>query len=146
MHSTGIIDPQTGLATSVAAPGWTSVFSDELIKRAAKRRDVVAITAAMPGPTGLSAFRKRFPDRFFDVGIAEQHAMTSAAGLAMGGMHPVVAIYSTFLNRAFDHHGARPCRRHRPRRRQPQRHVGHVHPRHRPGDAGGRPARCHPAA
>ena len=102
MHSTGIIDPQTGLATSVAAPGWTSVFSDELIKRAAKRRDIVAITAAMPGPTGLSAFRKRFPDRFFDVGIAEQHAMTSAAGLAMGGMHPVVAIYSTFLNRAFD--------------------------------------------
>lgn len=102
MHSTGIIDPQTGLATSVAAPGWTSVFSDELIKRAAKRRDVVAITAAMPGPTGLSAFRTRFPDRFFDVGIAEQHAMTSAAGLAMGGMHPVVAIYSTFLNRAFD--------------------------------------------
>jgi 1-deoxy-D-xylulose-5-phosphate synthase len=102
MHSTGIIDPQTGLATSVAAPGWTSVFSDELIKRAAKRRDVVAITAAMPGPTGLSAFRKRYPDRFFDVGIAEQHAMTSAAGLAMGGLHPVVAIYSTFLNRAFD--------------------------------------------
>jgi 1-deoxy-D-xylulose-5-phosphate synthase len=102
MHSTGIIDPQTGLATSVAAPGWTSVFSDELIKRAASRRDIVAITAAMPGPTGLSAFRKRFPDRFFDVGIAEQHAMTSAAGLAMGGMHPVVAIYSTFLNRAFD--------------------------------------------
>ncbi|MBJ7341355.1 1-deoxy-D-xylulose-5-phosphate synthase [Mycolicibacterium sp.] len=102
MHSTGIIDPQTGLATSVAAPGWTSVFSDELIKRAAKRRDIVAITAAMPGPTGLSAFRNRFPDRFFDVGIAEQHAMTSAAGLAMGGMHPVVAIYSTFLNRAFD--------------------------------------------
>lgn len=102
MHSTGIIDPTTGLATSVAAPGWTSVFSDELIRRAAKRRDVVAITAAMPGPTGLSAFRERFPDRFFDVGIAEQHAVTSAAGLAMGGMHPVVAIYSTFLNRAFD--------------------------------------------
>jgi 1-deoxy-D-xylulose-5-phosphate synthase len=102
MHSTGVIDPDTGLATSVAAPGWTSVFSDELIKRAKKRRDVVAITAAMPGPTGLSAFRDRYPDRFFDVGIAEQHAMTSAAGLAMGGMHPVVAIYSTFLNRAFD--------------------------------------------
>jgi 1-deoxy-D-xylulose-5-phosphate synthase len=102
MHSTGVIDPHTGLSTSVAAPGWTSVFSDELIKRAAKRRDIVAITAAMPGPTGLSAFRQRFPDRFFDVGIAEQHAMTSAAGLAMGGMHPVVAIYSTFLNRAFD--------------------------------------------
>ncbi|HET7741252.1 MAG TPA: 1-deoxy-D-xylulose-5-phosphate synthase [Mycobacterium sp.] len=102
MHATGVIDPYTGLSTSVAAPGWTSVFSDELIKRASKRRDIVAITAAMPGPTGLSAFRDRFPDRFFDVGIAEQHAMTSAAGLAMGGMHPVVAIYSTFINRAFD--------------------------------------------
>ncbi|MET4431547.1 1-deoxy-D-xylulose-5-phosphate synthase [Mycolicibacterium sp. 624] len=102
MHATGVIDPYTGLSASVAAPGWTSVFSDELIKRASKRRDIVAITAAMPGPTGLSAFRDRFPDRFFDVGIAEQHAMTSAAGLAMGGMHPVVAIYSTFINRAFD--------------------------------------------
>jgi 1-deoxy-D-xylulose-5-phosphate synthase len=102
MHATGVIDPQTGMPTSVAGPGWTSVFSDELIRLARKRRDVVAITAAMPGPTGLSAFRERYPDRFFDVGIAEQHAMTSAAGLAMGGMHPVVAIYSTFLNRAFD--------------------------------------------
>lgn len=102
MHSTGIIDPHTGLPTSVAGPGWTSVFSEELISLARKRRDVVAITAAMPGPTGLSAFRERYPDRFFDVGIAEQHAVTSAAGLAMGGMHPVVAIYSTFLNRAFD--------------------------------------------
>ena len=102
MHATGIIDPQTGQPTSIAGPGWTSVFSEELIRRAQKRRDIVAITAAMPGPTGLSAFRQRYPDRFFDVGIAEQHAMTSAAGLAMGGMHPVVAIYSTFLNRAFD--------------------------------------------
>jgi 1-deoxy-D-xylulose-5-phosphate synthase len=102
MHACGVIDPETGLPTKVSAPGWTSVFSDELIKIGAKRRDVVAITAAMPGPTGLSAFRDRFPDRFFDVGIAEQHAMTSAAGLAMGGLHPVVAIYSTFLNRAFD--------------------------------------------
>lgn len=102
MHSTGVIDPQTGLPVSVAGPGWTSVFSDELIRLARKRRDVVAITAAMPGPTGLSAFRERYPNRFFDVGIAEQHAVTSAAGLAMGGMHPVVAIYSTFLNRAFD--------------------------------------------
>jgi 1-deoxy-D-xylulose-5-phosphate synthase len=102
MHSTGVIDPLTGLSASVAAPGWTSVFSEELIKIAKKRRDIVAITAAMPGPTGLSAFRQCYPDRFFDVGIAEQHAMTSAAGLAMGGMHPVVAIYSTFLNRAFD--------------------------------------------
>jgi 1-deoxy-D-xylulose-5-phosphate synthase len=102
MHSCGVIDPETGLATSVPGPGWTSAFSDALIGYAARRRDVVAITAAMPGPTGLSNFRQRFPDRFFDVGIAEQHAMTSAAGLAMGGMHPVVAIYSTFLNRAFD--------------------------------------------
>ncbi|OBG22959.1 1-deoxy-D-xylulose-5-phosphate synthase [Mycolicibacterium celeriflavum] len=102
MHSCGVIDPETGLATSVPGPGWTSTFSEALIGYAARRRDVVAITAAMPGPTGLSAFRQRFPDRFFDVGIAEQHAMTSAAGLAMGGLHPVVAIYSTFLNRAFD--------------------------------------------
>jgi 1-deoxy-D-xylulose-5-phosphate synthase len=102
MHSCGVIDPDTGLATKSAAPGWTSVFSESLISYAAKRRDIVAITAAMPGPTGLSAFGERFPDRLFDVGIAEQHAMTSAAGLAMGGLHPVVAIYSTFLNRAFD--------------------------------------------
>ena len=102
MHACGVIDPETGLATSIPGPGWTSTFSDTLIRLAAKRRDVVAITAAMPGPTGLSAFRQRYPDRFFDVGIAEQHAMTSAAGLAMGGMHPVVAVYSTFLNRAFD--------------------------------------------
>lgn len=102
MHACGVIDPETGLATSIPGPGWTSTFSDTLIRLASKRRDVVAITAAMPGPTGLSAFRQHFPDRFFDVGIAEQHAMTSAAGLAMGGMHPVVAVYSTFLNRAFD--------------------------------------------
>lgn len=102
MHACGVIDPQTGLATSVPGPGWTSTFSEALVRLAAKRRDVVAITAAMPGPTGLSAFRDRFPDRFFDVGIAEQHAVTSAAGLAMGGLHPVVAVYSTFLNRAFD--------------------------------------------
>ena len=102
MHACGVIDPLTGLATTESGPGWTSVFSDALIDAAGKRRDIVAITAAMPGPTGLSAFGERFPDRLFDVGIAEQHAMTSAAGLAMGGMHPVVAIYSTFLNRAFD--------------------------------------------
>ncbi len=102
MHACGVIDPETGLARSVPGPGWTATFSDTLIQIAAERRDVVAITAAMPGPTGLNAFRAKYPDRFFDVGIAEQHAMTSAAGLAMGGMHPVVAIYSTFLNRAFD--------------------------------------------
>jgi len=102
MHACGIIDPETGLATKIAAPGWTSVFSDALIAYAGARRDIVAITAAMPGPTGLAAFGERYPDRLFDVGIAEQHAVTSAAGMAMGGMHPVVAIYSTFLNRAFD--------------------------------------------
>jgi 1-deoxy-D-xylulose-5-phosphate synthase len=102
MHSTVPIDPATGQVTKVAGPGWTRVFSDALIECAKKRRDIVAITAAMPGPTGLTAFGQQFPDRLFDVGIAEQHAMTSAAGLAMGGMHPVVAIYSTFLNRAFD--------------------------------------------
>ncbi|HVQ98191.1 MAG TPA: transketolase C-terminal domain-containing protein, partial [Mycobacterium sp.] len=102
MHSCGVIDPVTGAAASVPGPGWTAAFSEALIGYGAKRRDVVAITAAMPGPTGLTAFGQRFPDRLFDVGIAEQHAMTSAAGLAMGGLHPVVAIYSTFLNRAFD--------------------------------------------
>ena len=102
MHSCGVIDPQTGLATNIPGPSWTATFSESLIEQATKRRDIVAITAAMPGPTGLSAFGERFPDRLFDVGIAEQHAMTSAAGLAMGGIHPVVAIYSTFLNRAFD--------------------------------------------
>jgi 1-deoxy-D-xylulose-5-phosphate synthase len=102
MHSCGVIDPATGQATKIPGPGWTTTFSDALIEYAKRRRDVVAITAAMPGPTGLTPFGQRFPDRLFDVGIAEQHAMTSAAGLAMGGMHPVVAIYSTFLNRAFD--------------------------------------------
>ena len=102
MHSCGVIDPATGLATKVPGPSWTATFSESLIDYATTRRDIVAITAAMPGPTGLTAFGQRFPDRLFDVGIAEQHAMTSAAGLAMGGLHPVVAIYSTFLNRAFD--------------------------------------------
>ncbi|MGU3583424.1 1-deoxy-D-xylulose-5-phosphate synthase [Rhodococcus sp. C26F] len=102
MHATGVMDPRTGRAKSASAPDWTSVFSDELIALGEKRKDVVAITAAMPGPTGLAEFGERFPERTFDVGIAEQHAVTSAAGLALGGMHPVVAVYSTFLNRAFD--------------------------------------------
>src|ERR1700744_2629263 len=102
MHSTGPLDPATGQATKIAGPGWTATFSDALIAYGGMRRDIVGITAAMPGPTGLTPFGQRFPDRLFDVGIAEQHALTSAAGLAMGGMHPVVAIYSTFLNRAFD--------------------------------------------
>ncbi|MEE2032427.1 1-deoxy-D-xylulose-5-phosphate synthase [Rhodococcus chondri] len=103
MHATGVMDPLTGRATSASSvPDWTSVFSTELIEQAETRSDVVAITAAMAGPTGLAAFGERFPDRTFDVGIAEQHAVTSAAGLALGGLHPVVAVYSTFLNRAFD--------------------------------------------
>jgi 1-deoxy-D-xylulose-5-phosphate synthase len=103
MHACGSIDPRTGIPKSATdAAQWTDVFAKELLHWGSRRDDVVAITAAMPGPTGLAAFGKRFPDRLFDVGIAEQHAVTSAAGLALGGMHPVVAIYSTFLNRAFD--------------------------------------------
>ncbi|WPF65221.1 MULTISPECIES: 1-deoxy-D-xylulose-5-phosphate synthase [unclassified Corynebacterium] len=103
MHSTGVIDPATGRAVGAAkGPSWTSVFSRELLKAGAQREDIVAITAAMAGPTGLAPFGERYPERFFDVGIAEQHALTSAAGLALGGLHPVVALYSTFLNRAFD--------------------------------------------
>ncbi|MFC9837297.1 1-deoxy-D-xylulose-5-phosphate synthase [Rhodococcus sp. NPDC127530] len=102
MHSTGVIDPITGRSTGSASADWTSVFSAELIDLASHRQDIVAITAAMAGPTGLAAFGEKYPDRMFDVGIAEQHAVTSAAGLALGGLHPVVAVYSTFLNRAFD--------------------------------------------
>ena len=82
--------------------GWTDVFAEELVEIGHRRPDVVAITAAMLHPTGLAPFAQEFPDRIFDVGIAEQHAVTSAAGLAMGGMHPVVGLYATFLNRAFD--------------------------------------------
>lgn len=102
MHSTGVIDPVTGKSAGSASADWTSVFSAELIDQASHRQDIVAITAAMAGPTGLAAFGEKYPDRMFDVGIAEQHAVTSAAGLALGGLHPVVAVYSTFLNRAFD--------------------------------------------
>ena len=101
-HAVGIVSPETGVPVSKNAPNWTSVFSDEICEIGAKRKDVVAITAAMLGPTGLDKFAERFPKRAFDVGIAEQHATTSAAGLAFTGLHPVVAIYSTFLNRAFD--------------------------------------------
>ena len=95
------------LAAALTAAGppkrpWTQIFGDELAAIGARRGDVVAITAAMLHPTGLTQFASAFPDRVFDVGIAEQHAVTSAAGMAMGGLHPVVAIYSTFLNRAFD--------------------------------------------
>jgi 1-deoxy-D-xylulose-5-phosphate synthase len=101
-HGVGVIDPETGQPIAKSGTSWTSVFSDELCRIGGANPSVVAITAAMPGPTGLSAFGDRFPDRFFDVGIAEQHAATSAAGLAFAGMHPVVAVYATFLNRAFD--------------------------------------------
>ena len=94
--------PTPGKRSAVPARTWSEVFGGELAAIGARRPDVVAITAAMLHPTGLAEFARAFPDRVFDVGIAEQHAMTSAAGLAMGGMHPVVAIYSTFLNRAFD--------------------------------------------
>jgi 1-deoxy-D-xylulose-5-phosphate synthase len=102
MHGPGAFDPMTGQPLSSGGRRWTGVFGDELVEIAAGRDDVVAITAAMCEPTGLKRFADRFPQRFYDVGIAEQHAMTSAAGLASGGMHPVVAIYATFLNRAFD--------------------------------------------
>lgn len=102
MHGIGQINPDTGKPLTVSKPGWTKVFSDELIKIGYQRPDVVAITAAMAGPTGIADFGEVFPSRTFDVGIAEQHAVASAAGLAMGGLHPVVAVYSTFLNRAFD--------------------------------------------
>ncbi|MDP9433245.1 MAG: 1-deoxy-D-xylulose-5-phosphate synthase [Actinomycetota bacterium] len=101
-HSVTIIDPVSGKPVAVAETGWTSVFADEMLHIGAERPDVVAVTAAMLQPVGLDAFARRWPERVFDVGIAEQHAVTSAAGLALGGLHPVVAIYSTFLNRAFD--------------------------------------------
>ncbi|MEI6307148.1 MAG: 1-deoxy-D-xylulose-5-phosphate synthase [Actinomycetes bacterium] len=101
-HAIGVIDAETGQPLSKAGVSWTSVFSDELVKIGSERKDVVAITAAMMGPTGLDKFEKAFPDRTFDVGIAEQHATTAAAGMAFAGLHPVIAVYSTFLNRAFD--------------------------------------------
>jgi len=102
MHQTRGFDPATGKAEPATGRRWTAAFSDEMLHIGAERDDVVAVTAAMCEPTGLGAFSRKFPDRFYDVGIAEQHAVTSAAGLATGGLHPVVAIYATFLNRAFD--------------------------------------------
>jgi 1-deoxy-D-xylulose-5-phosphate synthase len=101
-HAVGIVDPETGLPIATSKTSWTDVFAAELVEIGKKREDVVAITAAMLGPTGLDKFQKVFPERTIDVGIAEQHAVTSAAGLAYTGLHPVVAVYSTFLNRAFD--------------------------------------------
>lgn len=101
-HAVGVVDPDTGKPLSVSAPNWTSAFADELVVLGKENQNIVAITAAMLGPTGLDQFAALFPDRTFDVGIAEQHAVTSAAGMAYAGLHPVVAVYATFLNRAFD--------------------------------------------
>ncbi|NBM16895.1 1-deoxy-D-xylulose-5-phosphate synthase [Streptomyces sp. GC420] len=101
-HTVGVMDPLTCESLAPGGPSWTSVFGDELARIGARRPDVVALTAAMLHPTGLTGFAEAFPDRVWDVGIAEQHAVVSAAGLATGGLHPVVAVYATFLNRAFD--------------------------------------------
>ncbi|MGZ4452107.1 MAG: 1-deoxy-D-xylulose-5-phosphate synthase [Nocardioides sp.] len=100
-HAPGPFDVVTG-AESPKGRIWTDAFADEIVAIGERRADVVAITAAMMHPVGLDGFQRRFPERTFDVGIAEQHAATSAAGLALGGLHPVVAVYGTFLNRAFD--------------------------------------------
>lgn len=101
-HAVGVVDPEDGKPLKESVVSWTNIFSDELVSLGDKRQDIVAITAAMLGPTGLDKFKANFPDRTFDVGIAEQHAVTSAAGMAHAGLHPIVAVYSTFLNRAFD--------------------------------------------
>ncbi|MEY4311854.1 MAG: hypothetical protein RLZZ571_624 [Actinomycetota bacterium] len=101
-HAVGVVDPDNGKPLKSSGPTWTNVFSEELVAIGNRRQDVVAITAAMLGPTGLDKFKANFPQRTFDVGIAEQHAVTSAVGMAHAGLHPVVAVYSTFLNRAID--------------------------------------------
>jgi 1-deoxy-D-xylulose-5-phosphate synthase len=101
-HAVGVIDPETGIPLRTNGPTWTAAFADELVTLGHERPDLVAITAAMLWPTGLDRFQAAFPDRTYDVGIAEQHAVASAAGLAYAGRHPVVAVYSTFLNRALD--------------------------------------------
>ncbi|SCE31810.1 1-deoxy-D-xylulose-5-phosphate synthase [Streptomyces sp. DvalAA-14] len=102
LHGVGAIDPATGTPLRPGGLSWSAAFGRELLALAPTRPDVVAITAAMPGSVGLAEFARHCPTRFFDVGIAEQHAVASAAGLAMGGLHPVVALYGTFLNRALD--------------------------------------------
>ncbi|MFJ3089534.1 1-deoxy-D-xylulose-5-phosphate synthase [Streptomyces sp. NPDC086838] len=101
-HAVGKIHPDTGLPVATSGLDWTSVFGEEMVKLGHEREDIVAITAAMLQPVGLTGFEKEFPDRIYDVGIAEQHGAVSAAGLATGGLHPVFAVYATFLNRAFD--------------------------------------------
>jgi len=102
MHSPATFDPATGAPVGPPKGGWTTVFAEEMVALGAQRPDLVAITAAMLHPVGLAPFAQAYPERCFDVGIAEQHALTSAAGMAMAGLHPVVALYATFLNRAFD--------------------------------------------
>jgi 1-deoxy-D-xylulose-5-phosphate synthase len=101
LHDAPVFNPATGPSKSVPT-GYTEAFADTIVQLATNDPRIIAITAAMPGPTGLIQFQEQFPDRFFDVGIAEQHAVTAAAGMAMGGMRPIVALYSTFLNRAWD--------------------------------------------
>ncbi len=102
-HAVGKIDPSTGESLEdTSGETWTGAFGDEILKIANKRDDVIGITGAMLIPVGLDKFAKKYPTRVFDVGIAEQHAVTSAAGMAFGGLHPVVAVYATFMNRAFD--------------------------------------------
>ena len=102
-HAVGQINPTTGESLEVGgAPSWTSVFADEIVALAELNPKLVGITGAMLIPVGLDKFAKRFPERVFDVGIAEQHAVASSAGMAFGGLHPVVSVYSTFMNRAFD--------------------------------------------
>jgi len=101
-HAVGVVDPETGTPLGKSTTSWTNIFSEEMLAIGEEREDIVALTAAMLGPTGLDKFQERFPMRTIDVGIAEQHAVTSAAGLAFTGLHPVIAVYSTFLNRAFD--------------------------------------------
>ncbi|MBB6174795.1 1-deoxy-D-xylulose-5-phosphate synthase [Nocardiopsis mwathae] len=102
LHGVGVLDPSTGRPAKAAAPTWTSVFGTEIAAIGAERPEVVCLTAAMLRQVGLDTFARRFPERVFDVGIAEQHAVCSAAGLATGGLHPVVCVYSTFLGRAVD--------------------------------------------
>ena len=102
MHAVGVVDPRTGTPAKAPKKSWTEVFGEQMAAIGGERPDVVAVSAAMVLPVGLGEFAQRFPERVFDVGIAEQHAVCSSAGLAAGGLHPVVCVYSTFLNRAFD--------------------------------------------
>lgn len=101
-HAVGQINPETGESLEASTSSWTKVFGSELVSLAKNNERLVAITGAMLNPVGLAPFAKEFPNRVFDVGIAEQHAVTSAAGMAFGGLHPVVAVYATFMNRALD--------------------------------------------